>query len=761
MARGDRGGLVSCAMDVDPSSLPLKANSGRSAVAGVRTPALPRKTEDQEVASLAVITSGESWYGQGKKKWVMNATSALELVSSCPGHTAAVCEGLVVLLSAGSKEAQLMAVSVAGRDFPSRQALKDHCRTLLTRTTPGEHMDPQDSLFLKGLLDHHPRGPEKGRGVKAFTTGTRESNGENMKFFAIIREEGQEDFSYVRCVDNVATEEVRAQEAISELLVYILQLHPNACEPVARAISEKYPFLRGKSANIEKHRNWIRCVLHLASSIAVLTEFLLVTLVRRVIEIDVDILKHEDEENCFTDEIGTFSMTNRHDGNNLHLMAQILDVMMLRIFEFLQRRLDPTGKNVGAVENQLVGTLLGIFEGHLLMTHKTRCVQFLYFYFTSLRPAWAEALLTKLLQIAYGVGQPPPKRMISMAYLASYVVRAKFLTTKYVLRTTQYLAAFSREQVQAAENRIVEGEVASSQVRLFLYAVQCVCYILCWHTSNFAAEITESGQSGLEVLMHTGPEAIVPVLQSSCQPITGISGTIARQFIRTIRAYVPSLADALKTQLAKACLRREGVVHDTALDAFAGRRGATKQGEGMADAGIKDLDENDDDDELDSLKGFFPFDPYRLRNSSVFVKPHYTAFSEVPVPECDEDSDEDVERPEGFQGGTSDREKDVAARGRAGSTLSSTAGDDSDDVDIELGDGVGNAAERGFVPSVGPSPAFRPQRADMADVSPLLLDMEGVDEDDGFALPQPSMQVSTGNSTLDRMMNTPAYGAGR
>merc|ERR1712176_65061 len=82
------------------------------------------------------------------------------------------------------------------------------------------------------------------------------------------------------------------------------------------------------------------------------------------------------------------------------------------------------------------------------------------------------------------------------------------------------------------------------------------------------------------------------------------------------------------------------------------------------------------------------------------------------------------------------------------STLSSVDDDTvSDDADFT---DAADVVERGFVPSVGPSPAFQPCSTDMI-VSPMLPGLDSVDEDDSsFALPMASVDVAS--STLSSLL---------
>ena len=177
--------------------------------------------------------------------------------------------------------------------------------------------------------------------------------------------------------------------------------------------------------------------------------------------------------------------------------AQILDCEMMLVFEFLQRRLLASAtQGASSVEHRLVAELFQIFETVFLSTHRTRGVQFLFFYIASLRPAWTEAFLTLLLRTMYSNEMPIMKRLISVAYLASFVARASFLTTKYSLRTTQYMSALAREHLQAAGNLASAGETAHPHLQLFFSTVQAVCYIIVFKPAPLRASAVRAARMG-------------------------------------------------------------------------------------------------------------------------------------------------------------------------------------------------------------------------------------------------------------------------
>jgi len=216
-----------------------------------------------------------------------------------------------------------------------------------------------------------------------------------------------------------------------------------------------------------------------------------------------------------------------------------------------------------------------------------------------------------------------------------------------------------------------------------------------------------------------GAEAFGPVLDSTANPISRINKQVADQFCHCLRRVNPGMAAMLQQR----------------MEDFAGqRRSHFCQGE---EAGL-DI--------------FFPFDPYRLRHSSMFVVSIYRDWCD------DEESNIDPsEGPEGFAKAV----VPTYSMARQGSDAASD-GDTASDVDFT---DARDATERGFIPSVGPSPAFRPRGStDMADImSPLCMPMESAyEEDEVFALPSASVPLDAASSSmLDSLINSAAYREGR
>ena len=79
--------------------------------------------------------------------------------------------------------------------------------------------------------------------------------------------------------------------------------------------------------------------------------------------------------------------------------------------------------------------LMRIFEEKILMTHRSKFVQFVLFYFASRVPSFGSKFGTRLVKLFSDESAAHTKRQSAILYLASYSVRANFLnisTIRYV-----------------------------------------------------------------------------------------------------------------------------------------------------------------------------------------------------------------------------------------------------------------------------------------------------------------------------------------
>jgi RNA polymerase I specific transcription initiation factor RRN3 len=103
---------------------------------------------------------------------------------------------------------------------------------------------------------------------------------------------------------------------------------------------------------------------------------------------------------------------------------------------------DNNTNNKNQIQNEkaerLSTQLMRIFEEKILMTHRSKFVQFVLFYFASRVPSFGSKFGSRLVKLFSDESAAHTKRQSAILYLASYSVRANFLnisTIRYVSNT--------------------------------------------------------------------------------------------------------------------------------------------------------------------------------------------------------------------------------------------------------------------------------------------------------------------------------------
>lgn len=628
-----------------------------------------------------------------------NVKQAIEYGCKSHSNLYRVLEALVHALSKGpSNEVNGEQLYLGDRKFNQLRELKAYCQSILRSYEDGQRLKDEDAVKIRELLAYHPKGEAKVKGCIGFRVGRHPTF--NVRCFFVVRNDGSpdEDFSYIRCVDRVPSFETKCQQRICRAILALLQVNPDSRKALADLVAPRFPFLRGQTATVPRHRNWVRCLLTLCSQMRDLIMCLPFLIVRAMVEVDADICKLEDAppEECYG-EGGAGDVqdkaTTRKDS-----MANILDCQVMLFFEFLQTQLAKAPKDASKEvadqiffeQRELVLAMLRIFDHIVLQTHNVRCVQFLWFYLSSMSPVWAEGFLQMLLTVGARKTEMIEKRCTAFAYLASFVARAKFLNAKFALKCCEHLAVTGNSLYEDLELGNM-GPLSKDDVfRLLASLVQAFCYIIIWKAKEIHEEKDKNGVNVLDKVLpdlgqvtETNPNlSLTSVLASRHKLVALIRRPVAKEFCRAIGSTRPKLVEVIQS-------------HFQSVPASAIQN-----------------------EKLLKATGYFPFDPFRLVHSNIFLIGLYTTWKHGD----DGFEDEDEE------------EEEVVSE-----SPSESADSDMEDMDQDNFTDEADVASRGFTPLVGPSPAFRPD-IDMEMVSPILgallpPPME-LDEDDDILPPQ-------------------------
>lgn len=333
---------------------------------------------------------------------------------------------------------------------------------------------------------------------------------------------------------------------------------------------------------------------------------MLKAVVDRLVDLDVSIelLLDDSNKGIFEMEIEDVDK-NMHDGDleddELHNMpsslkkaqgntyAEKLDSLLVLVFEHLKLCHD-----CGRL-NKVFEILLGSFERTILSAYKLKFSQFVMFYACSLDPGSCGIRFAHiLLNIFTDTRETPVKRMSAVAYLASYLSRAKFLLLPFVVEMLQRLVDWCWEY---CENH--DGDMNIEAHRVFYSGCQAMMYVLCFRMRS----MIDNPHLKLQLRrMH-----IEAILKQPLDPLKVCLPSIVEEFLRQAEAAGlfrlsngGVFTDLLESELSRA---------------FGGR---------------------------EMLDMFFPFDPCLLKKSDRYIRPHYIFWSMVK-PIYDNDDDDDIE----------------------------------------------------------------------------------------------------------------------
>lgn len=378
------------------------------------------------------------------------------------------------------------------------------------------------------------------------------------------------------------------------------------------------------------------------------------------------------------------------------VLAGKLDAMMKALLDFLVHTVGHAGgARAAAVDQrryQLFQTLLGLFTRSVLPTFKSRHVQFLLFWYASLDAEFADMFLGTLLSKSlYAPGTPAADapgtdsaaflRIAAASYVASFVARAKYIdasTTRMVLlNLCTYLDACLEAFAQQGHSAPAPGQ---REHAMFYAVAQAVFYVFCfrWRDLRQGGAERAGGAGGTPhddepSLAQTYPTAcsleLSPQLLPTLHGTSYSSASSSTSGLHAEAGWAPGLGvvqRAITSPLNPLRYCNANVVQQFAhvaqhtgflycysvLESNARRSGApgapdspprapqgTRESTPLAAGAPRDAPAPVPAKTLDV---FFPFDPYRLRDSGPLIHALYREWADV-APEGDEEEDEEEE----------------------------------------------------------------------------------------------------------------------
>lgn len=416
------------------------------------------------------------------------------------------------------------------------------------------------------------------------------------------------------------------QDMAHNLISHLFKIAPSSKTQIVKIIEQSYPYMT-KETPVQYA--FIHNVLRLAGQFPELRLMLLEICIQKMLKLDVNSTREQiiDADVEADDETANSSMK--------HPLADRLDVKMACLFEFVKTNCTDPATNEFNWDKckSIYKDLLYTFDKYVLFTYGSSHVQFIMFYVCSFKTILSEGYLDYLWKKFTAVGSNAITRQICSYYMGSYLSRARYVPLQTCVATLQLMIKWIHGYMDKYSNTSADPSTGYFDMhRTFYCMCQTVFYVVIFRNRQLFADTT--------------PKKLVDLVKSwrlndivSCRlnPLKYCLPSIRDKFAKIAYlhqiAYCYSIIDANN----RTCIPVSGQSkskHATPTHLHASKMGESVSGENPLDS-------------------FFPFDPYLLKRSKLYVQDFYVEFSQVADVEMDEDDDEEDEEDE-----TDDDEED-------------------------------------------------------------------------------------------------------
>jgi RNA polymerase I-specific transcription initiation factor RRN3 len=307
-------------------------------------------------------------------------------------------------------------------------------------------------------------------------------------------------------------------------------------------------------------------------------------------------------------------------------MANKLDSLMLLVFQYSEQY---ASGNASAVQ-QLYATYTQIFESAILITHKSKFVQFLVFYTCGLESAQqgvtTESTLdrdfcAKLIDILLDPYRATITRQSGACYLASFVSRSTFVCDETVCESVSALLRWAEAYLQSLDQYTMLAADSRGQCSLhslFYTVCQSAFYIMCFRGVR-AMDFFQKAAAETDAMIHPDEIDICRerwnnLCSHPLQPLKFCLESVRSEFLQLSKLYdlidsqyLDKLVQDNVRMASTKCLKKAVPIKTPfTLESARQKGGVGGLGQGR-----------------NPLESFFPFDPYLLRRSHSYVEPFY------------------------------------------------------------------------------------------------------------------------------------------
>ncbi|WRX10729.1 RNA polymerase I specific transcription initiation factor RRN3 - like 1 [Theobroma cacao] len=234
---------------------------------------------------------------------------------------------------------------------------------------------------------------------------------------------------------------------------------------------------------------------------------------------DVDEVEESAEQ-----DTGEFRLSRKSLAGNS--IAELLDNLLVLTFEHLES-CERAGRLAKVFE-----TLLQSFQITVMSAYKSKFTQFVMFYACALDPDYCGMrFATMLADLFVQDSHPQPIRMSAVAYLASYLSRAKFLSASLISSMLKRLVDWCLEYGKTPDGDINPNAhrvfYSGCQAEFFPNMSQAIMYVLCFRMKVFM----DVPRLKMQLLM-----PMEQILKHKLNPLKVCLPSVVEEFLRQSKA---------------------------------------------------------------------------------------------------------------------------------------------------------------------------------------------------------------------------------
>lgn len=251
------------------------------------------------------------------------------------------------------------------------------------------------------------------------------------------------------CVEKKAGEFSEVEKTIFSsthlVLEALLKVAPAlAKEEILSQVERSFPFVK---SNAHKQACYVSAVIHMTTYLEEGSEKLLQILIERLVKLDVHCPRSDLEDDSDMDSEEKETLPDNASVNNI---AISLDVYMSLMFKHIK---DETHSQDGVYQphkgKALYKDMMKIYESHVLKSFQIAHTQFLYFYLAGLDP---NVLGHQFIKTNWFLFTNPNTasihRQTAIAYIASFVSRAEYITISTTKACLEKLTSFIHSYIR-------------------------------------------------------------------------------------------------------------------------------------------------------------------------------------------------------------------------------------------------------------------------------------------------------------------------